>query len=330
MTLSIVPVLRHYDWGLPFQQSMISLFSDSGKNQIVAEAWWQTETFLLKLISVGRPLSIQVHPDKKRSHQLHENHPDRYGPREKPEIALALTPFSALCGFLSWEEMCGHLRHHPVLAHLLNIDKKNDIQEAFLTMLAWNDKPLHTQEVLEDVRMKMSKKGSLTQVDEWVMTLMDKFPHDIAALSPFFLRLVHASPFSAIVIPAGCPHCYLEGQAVECMPNSDNVVRSGLTSKPCDLDLFQEILNDGDGYEPALIGHSALFSHPCFSEYFHLVLVERNANVPNPHHRAVALILQGVGMINKIPCTEGSSWQCHEDEIVLEGNMRVVIAVSNQ
>ena len=40
----------------------------------------------------------------------------------------------------------------------------------------------------------------------------------------------------AIVIKPGIPHAYIQGNLIECMSNSDNVIRMGLTHKYCDLE----------------------------------------------------------------------------------------------
>lgn len=56
--------------------------------------------FLFKVLSITKPLSIQVHPNKTQAEHLHATRPDIYkDPNHKPEIAIALTDFSALCGF---------------------------------------------------------------------------------------------------------------------------------------------------------------------------------------------------------------------------------------
>eukprot|EP00923_Selenidium_pygospionis_P004362 GHVN01006997.1.p1 GENE.GHVN01006997.1~~GHVN01006997.1.p1 ORF type:complete len:201 (+),score=4.36 GHVN01006997.1:32-604(+) len=56
--------------------------------------------FLLKCLSVSKALSIQVHPDKPTAEQLHASDPATYtDPNHKPEMAIALTEFEAMCGF---------------------------------------------------------------------------------------------------------------------------------------------------------------------------------------------------------------------------------------
>ena len=57
--------------------------------------------FLFKVLSVRTALSIQAHPDKALAAQLHARQPDMYkDDNHKPEMAVAITPFEALCSFL--------------------------------------------------------------------------------------------------------------------------------------------------------------------------------------------------------------------------------------
>lgn len=62
--------------------------------------------FLFKVLSIKKPLSIQVHPNKSQAEHLHATRPDLYkDPNHKPEISIALTDFSALCGFRTPSEL---------------------------------------------------------------------------------------------------------------------------------------------------------------------------------------------------------------------------------
>ena len=62
--------------------------------------------WLLKVLSAGKALSIQAHPDKSLAEKLHKDKPDLYkDSNHKPEMAIALTPFEAMCEpapFNSW------------------------------------------------------------------------------------------------------------------------------------------------------------------------------------------------------------------------------------
>ena len=70
--------------------------------------------FLLKVLSVRTALSIQAHPDKFLARLLHERQPDVYrDSNHKPEMAVALTPFEALCSFMSAHTILERLAATP-------------------------------------------------------------------------------------------------------------------------------------------------------------------------------------------------------------------------
>src|SRR5205085_3373980 len=58
---------------------------------------------------------------------------------------------------------------------------------------------------------------------------------DRGIFSVYFFNLVALKPGEAVFQDAGLPHAYLEGQNVEIMANSDNVLRGGLTNKYVDV-----------------------------------------------------------------------------------------------
>ena len=70
--------------------------------------------FLFKVLSVGKALSIQAHPDKALGRRLHQQRPDVYkDPNHKPEMAIALTPFRGFCGFRPLSEIVHFLNAVP-------------------------------------------------------------------------------------------------------------------------------------------------------------------------------------------------------------------------
>lgn len=57
-----------------------------------------------QVLSVAKALSIQAHPDKKLAEVLHALRPSTYkDDNHKPEMAIAITEFRALCGFAGIE-----------------------------------------------------------------------------------------------------------------------------------------------------------------------------------------------------------------------------------
>lgn len=81
--------------------------------------------FLFKILSAGKALSIQAHPDKDVAARLHADDPQNYADaNHKPEMAIALTPFEAMCGFRRIEEISVLLKKHPEFAACLTEEAK--------------------------------------------------------------------------------------------------------------------------------------------------------------------------------------------------------------
>jgi len=83
------------------------------------------------------------------------------------------------------------------------------------------------------------------------------FPGDVGVLSLFFLNLIRLKPGQAIYLGANEIHAYLDGDCIECMACSDNVIRAGLTPKYKDVD---QLLN-------SVIFDSAENEHKTFIPY---------------------------------------------------------------
>lgn len=63
-----------------------------------------TWLFCNQVLSVAKALSIQAHPDQELAKALHKLMPNYYkDDNHKPEMALAITHFQALCGFITIE-----------------------------------------------------------------------------------------------------------------------------------------------------------------------------------------------------------------------------------
>ncbi|KAG2595933.1 hypothetical protein PVAP13_5KG118500 [Panicum virgatum] len=86
----------------------------------VAARWGGDLPFLFKVLSVAKALSIQAHPDKKLAEVLHALRPSTYkDDNHKPEMAIAITEFRALCGFATIEELKDILRTVPEVEGLV-------------------------------------------------------------------------------------------------------------------------------------------------------------------------------------------------------------------
>ena len=82
----------------------------------------------------------------------------------------------------------------------------------------------------------------LTRKEELVLKLEMQYPDDVGVLAALLLNLVRLEPGDGLYIGANEPHAYLNGECIECMAASDNVVRAGLTPKYMDVKILCSML----------------------------------------------------------------------------------------
>ncbi|XP_066246373.1 mannose-6-phosphate isomerase [Euwallacea similis] len=208
--------------------------------------------FLFKVLSVSKALSIQAHPSKKHAEQLHAQFPEIYkDPNHKPEMAIALTEFEALCGFRPWSEIKVFISNISELQDIFkNIQYTDDgqlIQQAF-----WEVLICPKAKILDVINSLLTrfKESSKSERDFLCADLVEKlhsqYPFDNGILMVYFLNYIKLKPSEAIFLGANEPHAYLFGDCIECMACSDNVVRAGLTPKFIDVDtLCSMLIYDG-------------------------------------------------------------------------------------
>lgn len=209
--------------------------------------------YLLKILDVNQMLSIQVHPTREvakagfaREDSLgiarnayNRNYKDE---NHKPEVMLAISEFWLLHGFKNQVKLGAILDSVNEFQVLLPLFRKEGIKSLYSFIMEM-DQTSVTNLLMPLVKREIRNKkdGILTKNDPgwWV----SKYYHDTnpvgdidrGIFSIYFFNIVQLQPGEAIFQGAGIPHAYLEGQNVELMSNSDNVLRGGLTSKYIDV-----------------------------------------------------------------------------------------------
>ncbi|KAJ7460679.1 mannose-6-phosphate isomerase [Mycena latifolia] len=213
--------------------------------------------FLFKVLAIEKALSIQTHPDKQTAEVLFAQQPDIYkDANHKPEMALALTPFAALCGFLPLPQIAVYLRTTAELTALIPPSITTDflaiagsadptgpaekaaLKNLFAALMTADEAAVKAQLDLLVARYKAGGakvEAESQDIVELVLRLDSQFPGDIGIFCAFLLNYVHLKPGEAIFLGAGEPHAYISGDIMECMANSDNVIRAGLTPKLRDI-----------------------------------------------------------------------------------------------
>ncbi|KAG8184221.1 hypothetical protein JTE90_013198 [Oedothorax gibbosus] len=231
----------------------ISTHPDSlGKN--ISNSFGNTSglPFLFKVLSIRKPLSIQAHPDKETAKVLFEKFPGNYpDDNHKPEMAIALTEFEALCGFRPKSEIESFLREIPLLKELVGTKTAEDFMHnlsdlkplftALMTLPQNKFQPILSQ-IVEGFKEDHLNQELCQSVRELFLKTHTQYPGDIGCFCLFFLNYLKLEPGDAIFLAANEPHAYLSGDCVECMATSDNVVRAGLTPKLRDVTTLCDIL----------------------------------------------------------------------------------------
>jgi mannose-6-phosphate isomerase len=214
----------------------------------VARRYQNELPFLLKVLSINpeHGLSIQAHPDLELARRLHGQAPSRYpDPRHKPEIGLPLTPVTLLYGFKARERLRAMLDLFPELRAIVHEDEFDQgpevFRSAFTKLFALGLDGV--QAVVTAIASRIKRDGARCPEAEVFSRLHLQYgDFDEGLLALFLMNLVSIQPGEGIFIPANLPHAYLDGDLVECMACSDNVVRAGLTPKVKDIATLIEMV----------------------------------------------------------------------------------------
>jgi len=209
--------------------------------------------FLLKVLDVKDMLSIQVHPSRENAQVAfdaeNEQGIDLAAPERnfkdnnhKPELMLALSEFWLLHGFKTPKALQSILREIPELHFLVPIFGGDNYKKLYRHVMEMPQVQVdrHLKTLLDRITSHyQAGKLNKEKEDFWVaraaMTFSQEARIDRGIFSIYFFNLLHLQPGQAVYQDAGLPHAYLEGQNVEIMSNSDNVLRGGLTSKHVDV-----------------------------------------------------------------------------------------------
>ena len=217
--------------------------------------------FLFKVLSAGEPLSIQAHPSKQQAEILHKNDPEHYpDDNHKPEIAVALDQLKALLGFKKIEQIREVVQRYVGFAEFTdNKAYNNFINPANNTvktlknfyssiMLDSRNQPERFKNLIDTIKSAITAKNmsDRQEAEQLFIKMFNKYGYDIGLISILFFNLITLKKGEAIFTPAGIPHAYLGGNIIECMANSDNVIRAGLTPKFQDVDNLLSLIDYSD------------------------------------------------------------------------------------
>jgi len=247
------PSVQHYAWGrLPINSTVFKYSLDKqsiGEDQPCAELWMGTHPkgesiieilenealplstflenvkpgstlpFLFKILSIEKCLSIQAHPTKELGKILHESQPENYpDDNYKPEMAIALTQFTAFSNFCPKTEIIDNLEGYSILKDSLSLelsemkqDGESDeqLKSLFLKLLDLDETVVH--KVVQEAQDREVK--SLR--DQIVIQLNEQFPGDNGIIVSLTLNYLDLHPGQCFMMNPLEPHAYLSGECIE-------------------------------------------------------------------------------------------------------------------
>ncbi|MGA1173605.1 MAG: mannose-6-phosphate isomerase, class I [Ilumatobacteraceae bacterium] len=251
MPTRLSPALKNYDWG-----DIIALPDFIGQPRDAkpwAELWFGTHpdgqatvqtgngtsqlsevvgelSFLVKLIAVAKPLSIQTHPTIAQAQagfaREHNLGIDRAAfnrvyrdTNSKPELLCALSDFEMLCGFA------------PIEQSLALAEKNNWLELA---------RHLKLTGLANTVRWALEEKNhkTPTNLPNHLRIVGELYANTGGVYVALLMNHITLKAGQAMFLQPGNVHSYLSGLAVEVMSSSDNVMRAAFTTKHVDLQEF--------------------------------------------------------------------------------------------
>ena len=278
--------------------------------------------YLFKVQDVRDILSIQVHPSKEEAEKgfdreeaegipinaPYRNYKDR---NHKPEMLLALSEFWLLHGFKQKAEIETILSDVQEFNILLPFYRREGLKALYQFVMEMEQPEINallTNLIKRNIRQR--NEGELTREMPgwWVAKLFDGKDEigdiDRAIFSIYFFNIVNLHPGEGLFQGAGMPHAYMEGQCVELMANSDNVLRAGLTSKHIDVPelmkhtIFESIVPSVLKGTPALTSEKI---YHCPVADFGIAKIELSASVSytaTAGSLEILIVTDGASLIN--------------------------------
>jgi phosphomannomutase len=228
-------------------RNVIALDPESVLGARVFSAFGSELPYLIKVLSAGRPLSVQAHPNEEQARAGFSREeaakiplaaPERSykDPRAKPELLAALTDFYALVGFRPLTEIAAVLDEVPELhrfqaSYQPNEDGLRTLYERVMTL-----PQREIDEILSPILERLKRRSFEKDRREfWISRCHEIFGRDRGLFAILLMNLVHLRPWEALFLEPGVLHAYLEGSGLEVMSSSNNVLRGGLTGKHVDV-----------------------------------------------------------------------------------------------
>ena len=209
--------------------------------------------FIMKILAIREPLSIQVHPNAQQAEEGFASTQSGFtaaqsysSPRGKEEIVCALTETDLKFGFREINEIhaiieaAGHSDFSRLKESLSRETPTEGLKNAIQKILSTDADTIRsiTSSVLSS---DMSSTVINERETKYFTSLVETYPDDPGLLLFLLMNFVTLEPGDFLYVSPGVTHAYLRGNVVEITSNSDNVIRCGLTPKHVNAHEFLSI-----------------------------------------------------------------------------------------
>ncbi|OHS92993.1 mannose-6-phosphate isomerase [Tritrichomonas foetus] len=140
------------------------------------------------------------------------------------------------------------------------------------------------------------------------------FPKDVGIFIPLILNVIVSEPGQALLIPTGTLHAYLEGDLIEAMALSDNVIRAAMTPKFVDVENLFKVMNfkpQGPQYLEGQSNQEGVFYFPTGFSSFNLesgkIAEGKKAKINKKFDASIIAVLNGTVKLNGEEYKSGST-----------------------
>ncbi len=209
--------------------------------------------FIMKILAIREPLSIQVHPNEQQAEEGFASTQSGFtaaqsysSPRGKEEIVCALTETDLKFGFREINEIhaiieaAGHSDFSRLKESLSLETPTEGLKNAIQKILSTDADTIRsiTSSVLSS---DMSSTVISERETKYFTSLVETYPDDPGLLLFLLMNFVTLEPGDFLYVSPGVTHAYLRGNVVEITSKSDNVIRCGLTPKHVNAHEFLSI-----------------------------------------------------------------------------------------
>ncbi|MDR1428190.1 MAG: mannose-6-phosphate isomerase, class I [Bifidobacteriaceae bacterium] len=226
--------------------------------------WGDRLPYMLKVLGVAAPLSLQVHPGRERAREgfareeaagvpLDAPHRSYRDPRPKPEMVFALSRFEALAGLRPATEARAALEglDAPLARKMAaSLEGPGALRRTMASVLGDETSPAAVDGLVAACACRRREGTGDVAAYSLVARLAAHYPADPGVAASLLMRHVVLAPGEALAVPTGMLHAYLEGLAVEVLGASDNVLRAGLTPKHRDVPELLGAMDDAHTAAP--------------------------------------------------------------------------------